>query len=84
MVTRLGGRVLYSGDVTGLMLGEVERPWHAIALVWYPDLRAFRRMLSSPEYEGFARHREAGLEGQLNIKTRPAEHFVSPSPQSRL
>jgi uncharacterized protein (DUF1330 family) len=72
LVEGLGGRIRYSGRVTGLMLGEVEELWDMVALAEYPSLAAFRGMAASPEYRAIEHHRSAGLAGQLNIRTKPA------------
>ena len=69
LIERLGGRVVYSGAVTGLLLGEVEELWDAVGLVEYPSLAAFRDMIRSPEMRSIEHHRAAGLAGQLNIRT---------------
>ncbi len=72
-VTRLveagGGRILHTGDVTGLILGEVEEMWDVVALAEYPSNAAFMEMMMSPEWAAIERHRTAGLAGQLNIRT---------------
>jgi uncharacterized protein (DUF1330 family) len=70
MVEALGGKIRFSADVTGLMLGEVEDLWDMVALAEYPSLAAFRAMAVSPEMQAISHHRAAGLAGQLNIKTR--------------
>lgn len=72
LVEERGGRPLYDGSVTGLLVGEVEENWDRVALVEYPTLAAFSDMLASPEYQEAAVHRTAGLAGQLNIKTKPS------------
>lgn len=72
LVHELGGRVRYSGRVTGLMLGEVEEMWDMVAMAEYPSLAAFQKMATSPEYHAIEHHRTAGLAGQLNIRTKPA------------
>jgi uncharacterized protein (DUF1330 family) len=75
LVAGLGGRVRFSGVVTGLMLGEVEELWDAVALAEYPSLAAFRDMAMSPAMHAIEHHRKAGLAGQLNIKTKPGVGF---------
>ena len=75
LVEGLGGRVRYSGAVTGLMLGEIEELWDAVALAEYPSLAAFRDMAMSPAMQAIEHHRKAGLAGQLNIKTKPGAGF---------
>jgi uncharacterized protein (DUF1330 family) len=69
LVRGVGGRVLYAGDVTFLMLGRVDSLWDEVALAEYPSRAALFRMARSPEYQAIAVHRDAGLEGQLNIET---------------
>lgn len=75
LVEALGGKMRYSGPVTGLMIGEVEELWDLVALVDYPSLAAFREMAMSPAMAAIEHHRKAGLAGQLNIKTKPGEGF---------
>ena len=71
LVEALGGRIHYSGAVTGLMIGAVDELWDAVALAEYPSLAAFKAMALSPELHAIEHHRNAGLAGQLNIRTRP-------------
>lgn len=68
----VGATSHFSGRVTGLLLGEVEDNWDVVALVEYPSLEAFRTMIASPAYQAIHAHRDAGLAGQLNIRTKPA------------
>jgi uncharacterized protein (DUF1330 family) len=67
----VGGHVVYHGPVTGLLLGQVEDPWDAVALAWYPSAQAMLQMVALPEYQAIEIHRYAGLAGQLNIRTKP-------------
>ena len=67
----VGGRAVFSGDVTGLILGEVEELWDMVALDYYPNPQAMMAMVGLPEYQGIEIHRFAGLKGQLNIRTTP-------------
>jgi uncharacterized protein (DUF1330 family) len=71
-IADVGGTSGFAGEVTGLLLGEVEDNWDMVALVEYPSLDAFRSMMISPEYQKIAVHRTAGLAGQLNIRAKPA------------
>jgi uncharacterized protein (DUF1330 family) len=70
MIERLGGRVVYGGAATSLMLGQVDELWDSVGLVEYPSMAAFQAMLTSPEYAAITHHRTAGLAGQLNIRTK--------------
>jgi uncharacterized protein (DUF1330 family) len=66
----VGGRSLYAGTVTELMLGEIDELWDMVALAEYPSRAAMMKMVSSPEYQAIEKHRIAGLAGQLNIRTK--------------
>lgn len=70
LIEGLGGRIVYGGVATSLMLGHVDELWDSVGLVEYPSMAAFRAMISSPEYAAIAHHRTAGLAGQLNIRTK--------------
>lgn len=65
---KVGGAPMFSAGVERLMLGEVEELWDAAAIAMYPSRKAMLEMISSPEYQASALHREAGLTGQLNIE----------------
>jgi uncharacterized protein (DUF1330 family) len=67
----VGGHAVFSGNVTGLILGEVEELWDMVALAYYPSPKAMMDMVALPEYQGIEVHRFAGLQGQLNIRTAP-------------
>lgn len=69
MVQALGGRVLFSGDVTLLTIGQAEELWDEALLLEYPNRGALIAMTTSEEYRAISHHRRAGLDGQLNIET---------------
>lgn len=71
LVEKHGGKVLYAGDVSFMMLGRAEPMWDEVALALYPNRMALLAMSMSPEWMAIAVHRDAGLEGQLNIETTP-------------
>ncbi len=69
-VAAVGGRQVFAGAVTDLMLGAVDELWDMVALVEYPSRAAMMAMVQSPAYQAIEKHRMAGLAGQLNIRTR--------------
>ena len=69
-IAAIGGRVLHSSQILGLIVGDVEDLWDAVAIVEYPSIKAFMNMVDSDEWQEHAIHREAGLAGQLNIISR--------------
>ena len=68
VIDERGGRVLFSGDVASLVIGDVEDIWEACVLVEYPSAAAFAAIVTSPEVAEIGVHRAAGLEGQLLIR----------------
>ena len=66
----VGGSGRFTGFVTDLMLGEVEELWDMVAIAEYPSRAAMLQMVQSPEYQAITKHRDAGLAGQLNIRTK--------------
>ncbi len=73
-IAACGAKVIHSSIIGGMVVGEVEDLWDAIAVVEYPSIAAFLDMVNSDEWAKHAVHREAGLVGQLNIfsQTPPA------------
>jgi len=69
LVEGRGGRIVFTGDVTGLIVGEVGELWDMVALAEYPSHASFMEMMLSPEWAAIERHRLAGLAGQLNLRT---------------
>ena len=69
LVKKYGGEFLFAGKVNRLMLGEVDEMWDSIAIAKYPNRKAMFEMTMDPEYQKIHVHRDAGLEGQLNIET---------------
>jgi len=70
---KVGGKIIFSGAVSRLVLGEVEELWDWVAVAEYPSKKAMRSMIMSKEYQKSEEHRSAGLAGQLNIETRPQQ-----------
>jgi uncharacterized protein (DUF1330 family) len=64
-----GGHVVFAADVTLLALGKVDDLWDEVAIATYPNRGALLAMSTSDAWRAAAVHREAGLEGQLNIET---------------
>lgn len=71
----VGGKLVFSGEVSRLMLGEVEELWDSVAIAQYPSRAAMLEMMQLPEYQEIAVHRAAGLAGQLNIETTSSVVF---------
>lgn len=70
LVEARGGRVLWMGKPTHVLVGESSDEWDAVAIVQYPSPRAFIEMVTSAEYQQIHGHREAGLERTALIACR--------------
>ena len=69
LVAEHGGRIIFSGAVNWLMIGQADELWDQVAVVEYPNRAALLAMSASEAYQEIAVHRSAGLAGQLNIET---------------
>ena len=67
---KVGAEIAFSGEVSRLMLGEVEDLWDSVAIARYPSRKAMLEMIMDPYYQEIEKHRSAGLMGQLNIETK--------------
>ena len=65
---KVGAKIIFSGPVSRLMIGESDDMWDLVAIAEYPNRKAMLEMIMDPNYQESAKHREAGLEGQLNIE----------------
>jgi uncharacterized protein (DUF1330 family) len=71
MIQADGGRSVFAAATNTLVIGEGELEWDMVAIAEYASLESFQKIMSTPEYQEIAKHREAGLEHQLliNLKT---------------
>ena len=69
LIKKYGGEFLFISKVSRMMCGEVEDLWDTGAIAKYPDRNSLYKMIMDPEYQKIHIHRDAGLEGQLNIET---------------
>ena len=65
---KVGAKVIFSGPVSRLMIGEIDELWDLVAIAEYPNRAAMLKMITDPEYLKSSEHREAALDGQLNIE----------------
>ena len=67
---KVGAEMMFGGEVSRLMLGEVEDLWDNVAIARYPSRKAMLEMMMDSDYQESEKHRSAGLLGQLNIETK--------------
>ena len=67
-LNKVGAKLIFSGVVDRLMIGETDDMWDLVAIAEYPNRKAMLEMIMDPDYLETAKHREAAIEGQLNIE----------------
>lgn len=78
-VTSQGGRLIWSGRVDSLVIGDTEEHFDVVALMEYPSRAEFLRIAGDPRVAEFAVHRTAGLEMQWLIATTTTLELAQPS-----
>lgn len=68
-VVSQGGRLIWSGRVDSLVIGDTEEHFDMVALVEYPSRQEFARIAGDPRVAEYSVHRTAGLEMQWLIAT---------------
>ncbi len=66
----VGGTTLLLGDTERFFIGNGD--WDAVLVNHFPNRQAFIATLNHKDYKDMARHREAGLQCQELIVTRPS------------
>ncbi len=78
-VTSQGARLIWSGRVDSMVIGDTDEYFHTIALMEYPSRAEFLRIAGDPRVAEFAVHRTAGLDMQWLIATTTTAELV-PNP----
>jgi len=68
-VTQVGGRLVWSGDAQGAVIGPPDEAWDLIFLVRYPSIEKFIAMINSPAYQAIVVHRASALKDSRLIVT---------------
>lgn len=68
-VTSQGARLIWSGRVDSMVIGDTDEYFHTIALMEYPSRAEFLRIIGDPRVAEFSIHRTAGLDMQWLIAT---------------
>lgn len=75
-VTSQGGRLIWSGRVDSMVIGDTDEYFHQVALVEYPSRAEFLRIAGDPRVAEFAVHRTAGLDMQWLIATTASTELL--------
>lgn len=69
LVESKGGRLIWSGRVDSVVIGESDADFQMVALMEYPSRAAFLEITSSVEVKAIAQDRIDGLAGQWLLAT---------------
>ena len=75
-VTSQGARLIWSGRVDSMVIGDTDEYFHTVALMEYPSRAEFLRIAGDPRVAEFAVHRTAGLDMQWLIATTTTAELV--------
>jgi len=70
-----GGRFIWSGRVDSMVIGESDCAFDVVALVEYPNRKAFLEIATSDHVAKIGEDRKMGLEGQWLIATATTEEL---------
>ncbi len=70
-VQNVGGSQFYAGLADMTVIGPESESWDLVAIIEYPNRRAFLEMVSKPEYQATVFHRAAALADTRIIMTTP-------------
>ncbi len=79
-VTSQGARLIWSGRVDSMVIGDTDEYFHTIALMEYPSRAEFLRIAGDPRVAEYSVHRTAGLDMQWLIATTTTAELVQPTP----
>ena len=75
-VTSQGARLIWSGRVDSMVIGDTDEYFHTIALMEYPSRAEFLRIVGDPRVAEYSVHRTAGLDMQWLIATTTTAELV--------
>ncbi len=71
LVASVGGKLIWQGQPTHLLVGENADRWDAVLLVEYPSRAAFAQMVSDPRFQEVQKDRLDALEETVLIACTP-------------
>lgn len=74
----VGAELVFLSEVAEQLVGDTP-PWHRVAVVKYPNRRAFVDMMSLPGYLESHVHKDAGMESTIILGCRPVDLPPLPS-----
>lgn len=70
---RLGGRIVWRGQMEMMLIGPEEKQWDLCFIAEYPNVQAFLTMIGDPEYRKAMVHRQAAVKDSRLIRMEPQD-----------
>lgn len=70
---RLGGRIVWRGNMELMLIGPGEKLWDLCFIAEYPNVQAFMEMIGDPDYRKAMAHRQAAVEDSRLIRMEPQD-----------
>ena len=70
---RLGGRIVWRGQMELMLIGPGEKHWDLCFIAEYPSIQAFMSMIGDPDYRQAMAHRQAAVEDSRLIRMKPED-----------
>ena len=74
-LAQVGGRIIWQGRPSSVVIGPDADLWDSVVLVEYPSRQAFLDMVTSEEYQAIAGRRTEALSDSRLIATVPSAPF---------
>ncbi|MBO6815388.1 MAG: DUF1330 domain-containing protein [Rhizobiaceae bacterium] len=71
ILSKVGGRIVWSGDFDLTLIGPGEEVWDIAFIAEYPSSDAFVEMVKNEDYQRAVRHRTAGVQDSRLIRMSP-------------
>jgi len=72
LLTGVGGKIIYQGEIAQTIIGDAQNQPHLILLVEYPSVQHFIKMVTSEAYQKIKHDREIALEFGGLMATMPS------------
>ena len=73
-----GSKIVWRGEPALLPIAPKDEGWNSVVLVSYPNVAAYLKMRSTPEYQAARLHRQAGLDDSRLLMCIPDIEYSYP------
>lgn len=77
VLDKVGGSILWRGGFETTLIGPATEAWDAVFIARYPNAATFLSMITDPDYQKAAVHRQAAVKTSRLIRCKPADGGTS-------